>query len=64
MSTFTKCKKTLGGDKLAERYEQTMARIEHINQAGYRVKTQWESEFDERPELLVHPIIKYAPLIT
>jgi hypothetical protein len=31
--------KTLGGDTLAERYEQTMARIEQIKQAGYRVMT-------------------------
>jgi hypothetical protein len=56
--------KTLGGDTLAERYEQTEARIEQIKQAGYHVITQWECEFDEKPELLVHPIIKYAPLIT
>jgi hypothetical protein len=56
--------KTLGGDKLAERYEQTMARIEQIKRAGYRVITQLECEFDERPELLVHPIIKHSPLIT
>jgi hypothetical protein len=56
--------KTLGGNTLAERYEQTMARIEQLKQAGYRVITHWECEFDERPELLVHPIIKHAPLIT
>jgi hypothetical protein len=54
----------LGGDTLAERYEQTMARIEQIKQAGYRVITQWECEFDEKPEMLVHPIIKDVPLIT
>jgi hypothetical protein len=59
--------KALGGDTLAERYEQTMARIEQIKRAGYRVITQWECEFDEaeiKPELLVHLIIKHAPLIT
>jgi hypothetical protein len=56
--------KTLGGDTLAERYEQTKARIEQITRAGYRVKTRWECEFDEKSELLVHPIIKHAPLIT
>jgi hypothetical protein len=56
--------KTLGGDTFAERYEQTNARIEQIKQAGYRVIIQWEYEFDERPELLVHPTIKNAPLIT
>jgi hypothetical protein len=41
-----------------------MARMEQIKQAGYRVITQWEWEFDEKPELLVHPIIKHSPLIT
>jgi hypothetical protein len=41
-----------------------MARIEQIKQAGYRVITQCECEFDEKPELLVHPIIKHAPLVT
>jgi hypothetical protein len=56
--------KTLGRDTLAERYEQTMARIEQIKRAGYRDITQWESEFDEKPELLEYPIIKHAPLIT
>jgi hypothetical protein len=56
--------KTLGGDTLAERYEQTMARIEQIKQEGYHVITQWECEFDEKPEFLAHPIVKHAPLIT
>jgi hypothetical protein len=56
--------KTSGGDTLAERYEQTLARIEQIKQAGYHVIPEWECEFDERPELLVHPTIKHAPLIT
>jgi hypothetical protein len=41
-----------------------MARIEQIKQAGYHVITQWECEFDEKPELLVHSIIKHSPLIT
>jgi G:T-mismatch repair DNA endonuclease (very short patch repair protein) len=54
----------LGGDKLAERYEQTMARIDQIKRAGYRVINQWECEFDEKPKLLVRPIIKHSPLIT
>jgi hypothetical protein len=39
-------------------------RIEHIKRAGYHVLTQWECQFDEKRELLVHPIIKHAPLIT
>jgi len=62
--------KTLGGETLAERYEQTLARIELKKRAGYHVKIQWECKFDEakivqqKPELLVHPIVKHAPLIT
>ena len=62
--------KTLGGETLAERYEQTLARIEPIKRAGYHVKFQWECKFDEakiveqKPELLLHPIVKHAPLIT
>jgi G:T-mismatch repair DNA endonuclease (very short patch repair protein) len=31
---------------LAERYEHTLARLERIRQAGYRVKIQWECEFE------------------
>jgi hypothetical protein len=59
--------KTLCGDTLAERYEQTVARIEQLKRSGYRVIIQWECEFQEaiiKPDLLVHPIIKHAPLIT
>jgi hypothetical protein len=60
----------LGGDTLSERYEQTLARIEQIKQAGCHVKIQWECKFDEakiveqKPELLVHPNVKHAPLVT
>jgi hypothetical protein len=32
----------MGGDTLAKRYEQTLARIEQIKPAGYRVKIQWQ----------------------
>ena len=32
---------------IAERYERTMMRIEHITRAGYQVEEQWECEFDE-----------------
>ena len=59
--------KTLGGETLAERYEQTLARIELTKRAGYHVKIQWECKFDEakiveqKPELLVHSIVKHAP---
>jgi hypothetical protein len=34
-----------GGNTLAQSYEQTMFRLEHIAQAGYQVKAQWECEF-------------------
>jgi hypothetical protein len=37
-----------GGDTLAERYEQAMARLERVTSAGYTVKVQWECEFDPR----------------
>jgi hypothetical protein len=49
---------------------KTMARFEQITRAGYLVKVQWECQFDEdqiaeqKPELLVHPIVRHAPLIT
>jgi G:T-mismatch repair DNA endonuclease (very short patch repair protein) len=62
--------KTLGGETLSERYEQTLTRIEQLELAGYRVKIQWECKFDEakivdqKPELLVHPIVRHTPLIT
>jgi hypothetical protein len=59
--------KTTSGDTLAERYERTLARIKQIEKAGYRVKIQWECKFDDTaisPELLVHPIIRHAPLNT
>ena len=55
---------TLSGDTLAERYERTMARLEQITRAGYQVKVQWECEFEERPELLAHPIVRQSPLCT
>jgi len=62
--------KTMGGETLAERYEQTMARIEQITRAVYLVKVQWECQFDEaqiaeqKPQLLAHRIVRHAPLIT
>jgi len=33
------------GETLAERYEQTLVRIEQLS-AGYTVKVQWECEFE------------------
>jgi G:T-mismatch repair DNA endonuclease (very short patch repair protein) len=62
--------KTLDGETLSERYEQTLSRIEQLEIAGYRVKIQWECKFDEakiadqKPELLVHHIVRHSPLIT
>jgi G:T-mismatch repair DNA endonuclease (very short patch repair protein) len=62
--------KTLGEETLSERYEQTVARIEQIERAGYRVKFQWQCKVDEakivdqKRELLVHPIVRHSPLIT
>jgi len=55
---------TLSGETLSERYERTMLRLEQITRAGYQVKIQWECEFEEKPELLTHPIILQAPLCT
>jgi len=55
---------------LAERYEQTMTRIEQITKAGYTVKVIWECEFDaskiveRKPHLLTHPIVRHSPLNT
>jgi len=62
--------KTMGGGTLAERYERTMARIEHITPAGYEVNIHWECDFDEsgivnqKSELLTHPIVEQSPLHT
>jgi G:T-mismatch repair DNA endonuclease (very short patch repair protein) len=62
--------KTLNEDTLAERYEQTLSRIEQIKRAGYRIEIEWECMFDEariveqNPELLVHPIIRHTLLVT
>jgi G:T-mismatch repair DNA endonuclease (very short patch repair protein) len=38
-----------GGETLAERYENTMARLERIARAGYNIEVKWECEF-EPPE--------------
>jgi len=62
--------KTMSGETLAERYEQTLSRFEQIKRAGYEVKIQWEYQFDEakiveqKPELLTHPIVRHAHLTT
>jgi len=38
---FRDVKTMASGETLAERYEQTMARIEQLTSAGYTVKVQW-----------------------
>ena len=45
---------TLSGNTLAERYERTMSRLEQITRAVYQVKVQWEREYEEKPDLLMH----------
>jgi G:T-mismatch repair DNA endonuclease (very short patch repair protein) len=53
---------------LVVRYEQTMARLQLITRAGYKVKIQWECYFDDAgidsPELIAHPIVCYIPICT
>ena len=55
-------------EKLAARYERTMARLEQITRAGYQVKFQWECEFDNAgiatPELLAQTTVCKSPLCT
>jgi G:T-mismatch repair DNA endonuclease (very short patch repair protein) len=47
-------------DTLAQRYEQTMARLEQITQAGYGIELMWECEFD-RDILSKHPKLRNPP---
>ena len=60
---------TVSGESVANKYERTMARIEQITRAGYRVEVQCECEFDEKmltrhPELKTHPVVRHSPLNT
>jgi len=47
-----------------------MSRLEQITREGYRVRMEWECEFDtsgivrQKPELLNHPIVQQSPLRT
>ena len=54
------------GYTLAARYERTMARLEQITIAGYKVKVQWECEFGDAgiatTELLAHPTVCRIPV--
>jgi G:T-mismatch repair DNA endonuclease (very short patch repair protein) len=60
---------TMGGETLAERYENTMVRLERIRRAGYQVKIQWECDFDKdilprHPNLKTHKLVEQSPLNT
>jgi hypothetical protein len=61
---FRDVKTLTSGETLAERYEQTLARIELLKRAGYNVKVQWECEFEEVDDLKTHPIVRHAPINT
>ena len=41
-----------------------MSRLEQITRADYQVKIQWECEFEEKPELLAHPLVRQSALCT
>ena len=49
---------------MAERYERTMSRLEQITRTGYQVNVQEECEFEEKTELLTHPLVRQSPLCT
>jgi len=58
---------TVIGDTLADKYERTMARIEQITRAGYRVEVQWKCELHEKiltrhSEFKTHPVVRHSPL--
>ena len=63
---FRDVKTLASGETLAERYEQTLARIEQLKSAGYTVKVQWECEFEgaDDADLRTHPIVRHAPMNT
>ena len=61
---FRDVKTLANGETLAERHEQTLARIEQLKSVGYTVKVQWECEFEGAEDLQRHPIVRHAPLNT
>ena len=62
---FRDVKTLASGKTLAERYEQTLPRIEHLKRAGYTVKVQWECEFEGAAnDLRTHPIVRHVPMNT
>jgi len=63
--SFRDVKTLASGKTLAERYEQTLARIELLKRAGYTVKVQWECEFEGvADDLRAHPIVSHVLLNT
>ena len=61
---FRGVKTLASGETLAERYEQTKARIELLTRAGYTVKVQWECEFQVADDMRAHPIVRHEPTNT
>jgi len=62
---FRDAKSLASGETLAERYEETLARIELLKRAGHTVKVQWECEFEGfADDLRAHPIVRHAPMKT
>jgi len=49
---------------MAERYERTMSRLEQKTRAGYQLKVQWFCEFEEKADLLTHPVVRHTPLFS
>jgi len=41
-----------------------MSRLEQLTRAGYQFSVQWECEFEEKPDLLTHPVVRKTPLRT
>jgi len=63
--SFRDVKTLASGDTLAERYEQTLARIEQLKSVGYTVKLQWECEFERSADdLRTHPVVRHEPMNT
>jgi len=53
---FRDVKTMASGETLAERFEQTLARIEQLKSADYNVKVVWECGFEGADDLRAHPI--------
>jgi len=60
---FRDVKTLTSGETLAERYKQTLARIEQLERSGC-VKVQWECEFEGADDLLTHPVVRHEPMNT